>query len=190
VSALRVCPIPGNEPERLLALRSYQVLDTAPELEFDALARIAAYTYGTPIALVAMMDADRLWFKSRIGLDVPQLDRRIAFCAHSIMAPQQALVVEDLSTDDRFHDNPLVAQAPHLRLYAAAPVVDALGNALGTIAVIDARPRHFTDQERAVLRDLASDVMTTLEGRRRALDLALLATTDHLTRIGNRAKFE
>ena len=183
-------PLPSNEWERIAALRAYEILDTAPELEFDALTRIAAHTFATPIAVVAMLDVDRLWFKSKIGLTIPQLDRKIAFCAHAIMSPKEALVVEDLRADARFRDNPLVAQAPHLRFYAGAPITDAENNSIGTIAVIDAKPRRFTELECAALADLASVVMTTLQGRRRALELARLAMTDHLTGIGNRAQFE
>ncbi len=79
-----LCPMPTNEVERLRAVRSYDILDTEPELEFDALTRVAAHAFQAPIAVVAMMDADRLWFKSKLGLDVPQLDRKVAFCAHTV----------------------------------------------------------------------------------------------------------
>jgi diguanylate cyclase (GGDEF)-like protein len=185
-----VCPIPENEPQRLKAIRSYEILDTEPELEFDALTRIASHAFGAPIAVVAMMDSDRLWFKSRLGLDIPQLDRKIAFCAHAIMRPREPLVVEDLRDDQRFASNPLVAEAPHIRFYAGAPIVDPGGHALGTIAVIDAQPRAFTAPQRDALMDLSALAMTALEGRRRALDLERLALTDHLTGIGNRAQFD
>lgn len=135
-------PIPADEPARLAAVRAYEILGTPPEVEFDALARLAAFMSDTPIAEVSVMDENRLWFESRIGLDVPELDRKVAFCAHAIMKPRQALVVEDLLEDERFSGNPLMAQAPHIRFYAGAPIVDPDGFALGTIAVIDARPRQ------------------------------------------------
>ena len=183
-------PIPEAEPERLRAVRDHAILDTAPELEFDALARVAAHAFATPIALVAMMDSDRLWFKSRLGVDLPQLDRRIAFCAHAIMRPHEPLVVEDLRTDARFSANPLVVDAPHIRFYAGAPIVDPAGLALGTIAVIDARPRTFADAQREALMDLSTLVMTALQNRRRALDMERLARTDYLTGIANRAQFD
>jgi diguanylate cyclase (GGDEF)-like protein len=184
------CPFPDNEPLRLQAVRSYEILDTDPELEFDALTRIASHMFGTPIAVVAMMDADRLWFKSKLGLDIPQLDRKIAFCAHAIVRPREAMVIPDLLSDRRFAENPLVANAPHLRFYAGAPIVDPTGLALGTIAVIDTQPRSFADAQRDALMDLSTLVVTALQARRRAIDLQRLAMTDYLTGVGNRVQFE
>lgn len=188
--SMLTCPVPRNEEQRIIALQSYHILDSDPELEFDALARVAAHTFNTPIAVVALMDTNRLWFKSKIGLDVPQLDRKIAFCAHTINTPDEPLIINDLSNDTRFSDNPLVSQAPHLRFYAGAPLVDADGLALGTIAVIDAQPRPFTAAQLHVLADFATLVMTAMEGRKRAIELKRLATTDYLTGIGNRAQFD
>lgn len=182
--------MPVNEPERLRVVRSYEILDTEPELEFDALTRVAAYTFQAPIAVVAMMDTDRLWFKSKLGLDIPQLDRKVAFCAHAIVRPQEPLIIPDLQADARFAGNPLVSQAPHLRFYAGAPIVDASGFALGTIAVIDAEPRPFSKAQREALIDLSALVVTALQARRRAMDLQSLALTDHLTAVGNRASFD
>jgi len=184
------CPLPENEAQRLEAVRAYEILDTPPELDFDALTRVAAHVFNTPAAVVGLMDADRLWFKSRLGLDVPQLDRQIAFCAFAIMRPDEPLVVEDLSKDPRFMHNPLVTQAPHLRFYAGAPLVDPSGHALGTIAVVDSQPRTLNDGQRAVLKDLSTLVITAMENRRRALLLGRLALTDHLTGLANRAHFD
>jgi len=184
------CPFPENEPLRLQAVRAYAILDTDPELEFDALTRLASHTFSAPIAVVAMLDADRLWFKSKIGLDIPQLDRKIAFCAHAVMRPRESMVVPDLLSDQRFAENPLVANAPHLRFYAGAPIVDPAGLALGTIAVIDTQPRSFSNAQRDALMDLSTLVVTALQARRRAMDLRRLAMTDYLTGVGNRAHFE
>ena len=184
------CPFPENELQRLQAVRSYEILDTHPELEFDALTRVAAHTFDTPIAVVAIMDADRLWFKSKLGLDIPQLDRDIAFCAHAIMLPREPMVIPDLSSDQRFSENPLVANAPHLRFYAGAPIVDPTGLALGTIAVLDAQPRSFSNAQCDALTDLSTLVVTALQARRRAMDLQRLALTDYLTGIGNRVHFD
>ena len=106
------CSIPGNEAQRLQAVHSYDILDTPPELDFDTLTRVAAHAFNTPAAVIGLMDSDRLWFKSQLGLGVPQLDRQIAFCAHAIMRPDEPLVVEDLRQDHRFQRNPLVTQPP------------------------------------------------------------------------------
>jgi diguanylate cyclase (GGDEF)-like protein len=184
------CPIPENEAQRLQAVYSYEVLDTTPEVDFDALTRVAAHAFNMPAAVVGLMDADRLWFKSRFGLDVPQLDRQIAFCAYAVMRPDELLVVEDLSKDQRFQDNPLVTQPPHLRFYAGAPLVDPNGMALGTIAVVDSQPRTFSEAQGAALKDLSTLVITALENRRKALLLGRMALTDHLTGLANRAQFE
>lgn len=184
------CPIPENEAQRLQAVRSYEILDSAPEVDFDALTRVAAHMFDAPAAVVGLMDADRLWFKSRFGLDVPQLDRQIAFCAFAVMQPDELLVVEDLAQDVRFSANPLVIAAPNLRFYAGAPLVDHQGYALGTIAVVDVKPRSFSEAQQHVLRDLSTLVMTALENRRRALLLSHMARTDHLTGLSNRADFD
>src|SRR5665647_955542 len=131
------CPLPQNEAQRLQAVLSYEILDSGPEVDFDALTRVAAHTFDVPAAVVGLMDSDRLWFKSRFGLDAPQLDRQIAFCAFAVMQPGELLIVNDLALDPRFKGNPLVTAAPHLRFYAGAPLVDQHGYALGTIAVVD-----------------------------------------------------
>jgi diguanylate cyclase (GGDEF)-like protein len=184
------CPIPENETQRLRAVLSYEVLDTPPEVDFDALTRVAAHAFGTPAAVIGLMDTDRLWFKSRLGLDVPQLDRQIAFCAHAIMRPDELLVVDDLREDPRFANNPLVVQPPHLCFYAGAPLIDKNGFALGTIAVVDTKPRTLSDAERLVLKDLSTLVITALESRHRANQLSHLAMTDYLTGLANRVQFE
>lgn len=184
------CPVPENEAERLQAVHSYEILDSQPEMDFDALTRVAAYAFDAPAAVVGLMDTDRLWFKSRFGLDVPQLDRQIAFCAHALMRPDELLVIEDLAQDHRFNKNPLVVDAPNLRFYAGAPLVDHQGYALGTLAVVDVKPRKLNDAQRHVLRDLSTLVMTALDNRRRALLLSHMARTDHLTGLSNRADFD
>lgn len=184
------CPIPKNEAQRLRAVHSYEILDTPPEVEFDTLTRVATHLFDTPAAVIGLMDAGRLWFKSKLGLDVPQLDRQIAFCAHAIMRPDEPLVIEDLQRDLRFQFNPLVTQAPCLRFYAGAPLIDHQGFALGTIAVVDTQPRTFSEDQRALLHDLSTLVITALDNRRRASLLNSMAMTDHLTGLANRAQFE
>ena len=184
------CPIPANEAQRLWAVHSYEILDTAPEVDFDALTRVAAQAFNAPASVIGLMDTDRLWFKSRFGLDVPQLDRQIAFCAHAIMRPDEPLIIEDLQQDERFVNNPLVVNPPHLRFYAGAPLIDQHGFALGTIAVVDVVPRTFSEAQVKLLHDLSTLVISSLECRRRANQLGHLAMTDHLTELANRAQFE
>jgi diguanylate cyclase (GGDEF)-like protein len=184
------CPLPENEGPRLKAVLSYDILDTPPEVDFDALTRIASQSLNTPAAVVGLMDSDRLWFKSRLGLDVPQVERKIAVCAYAVMTPQELLIVEDLSLDSRFQDNPLVSAPPHIRFYAGAPLVDPNGLALGTLAVVDTKPRKLTPGQGELLRDLAILAMTALENRKRANLLADLAMTDYLTGLANRALFD
>lgn len=183
-------PVPEAEARRLAAVHALQLLDTPPEPDFDALTRLAAHALGTPMAVLSLLDSERLWFKSRIGLDTPELDRRIAFCVHAIARPDALMVVPDLAADTRFTDHPLVAQAPHLRFYASAPLVDAAGLALGTLAVLDTAPRAPSPAQLDALTDLRTLVLATLEGRRHALRLQTLALTDHLTGLSNRVHFE
>jgi diguanylate cyclase (GGDEF)-like protein len=182
--------MPANEGQRLRALHAHGVLDSPAEVDFDALTRVASQAIGAPVATIGLMDLDRLWFKSRLGLDEPQLDRHVAFCSLAIMHPDELLVVENLSKDMRFRNNPLVTNAPSLRFYAGAPIVDPNGFALGTIAVMDTRARTLADKEASLLRDLSTLAMSTLENRRRALMLGSLALTDHLTGLPNRVQFD
>ena len=187
---MTACPLPRNEAERLAAVHAYKILDTAPEVEFDVTTRVAASLFNAPIALVALMDRDRLWFKSRHGLDVAQLDREIAFCAHAILQPDELLVISDLQQDTRFADNPLVHGGPGIRFYAGAPLRDPNGLALGTLAILSTEPREFGTHDRALLRDLSVSVMTAIESRHRAMTLRQLATTDSLTGLANRIQFQ
>jgi len=114
-------PIPTNEPERLQALQRYNILDTLPEVEFDDLTRLAAYICETPMAFISLVDENRQWIKSRIGLDATSTPRDIAFCAHTILEPD-LLIVPDAILDERFKNNPLVVNEPKIRFYAGAPL--------------------------------------------------------------------
>ncbi len=184
------CPIPSNEDSRLQSLYSYDILDTLPEVDFDTLARLAANALKMPAAVIGLMDSNRLWFKSKIGLDVPQLDRQIAFCAHAIMRPEEVLVSEDLLQDSRFTQNPLVTQPPHLRFYAGAPLINQAGYALGTIAVADITPRSLNESDKQMLKDFADLVIMAIESRKSSGLLQKLAMTDQLTGLANRVQFE
>src|SRR5947208_2403240 len=157
--------LPENETLRLDALRRDAILDTAPEERFDDLTRLAAHICGTPIAVISLIDADRQWFKSKVGLSVMETSRDIAFCAHTLMQTD-LFVVRDALADDRFATNPLVTSDPKIRFYAAAPLETPEGYVLGTLCVIDRVPRDLSVEQQDALRALSRQVVSQLELRR------------------------
>jgi GAF domain-containing protein len=167
-------PIPSDEPDRLEALRRYEILDTPAEQAFDDLTLLAAHICDTPIALVSLIDANRQWFKSRVGLDFQETPRDVAFCAHAIAA-RETLVVPDTLADERFARNPLVVDEPKIRFYAGAPLRAAEGRCLGTICVIDRVPRQLSEPQRAALEALSRQVMAQLELRHQVAEVKRLA---------------
>jgi diguanylate cyclase (GGDEF)-like protein/PAS domain S-box-containing protein len=154
-----------DEALRLAALRDYRILDTPAESSYDDFTLLASRLLGTPIALISLIDGERQWFKSRVGLDVQETPRELAFCNHAIQ--QHGLfVVEDASTDPRFRNNPLVTEAPHIRFYAGYPLVTPQGFALGTLCVIDQQARTLSDDDADTLRRLGRQLIQLLELRR------------------------
>jgi PAS domain S-box-containing protein len=149
--------IPTNPEEvhRLRALRDVNLLDTPAEERFDRITRLAARLFDAPIALVSLVDADRQWFKSRVGLDAAQTERSISFCTYAI-AQDDIFLVEDALQDPRFADNPLVTGEPGIRFYAGFPLAAHDGSRLGTLCIIDRKPRRFDAGEQAQLRDLGN----------------------------------
>ena len=159
-------PLPPNEAARLALLAECRILDTPAESDFDDLSRLAAQICETPIALISLVDGARQWFKSRVGLEVTETPRRIAFCAHCILEPGKMLIVPDATQDARFAGNELVTGEPGIRFYAGAPLVMEDGHALGSLCVIDLRPRELTAGQREALAILARQVVSRLQLRR------------------------
>lgn len=186
----RPAPLPSNETERLQALQQLGVLDTAPEQAYDDLTELAATVCGTPIALITLVDAERQWFKSRVGLPVTQTPRDLAFCAHAILRPDQILEVRDAQSDERFAGNPLVLGEPGIRFYAGAPLVTPGGQAVGTLCVIDRQPRQLDERQRRALASLARQVMSQLELHHTIATLEQQSLTDSLTGVWNRRGFD
>jgi diguanylate cyclase (GGDEF)-like protein len=163
----RLLPVPDNEADRLRDLLSYEVLDTPAEESFDRITRLASSIIGTPIALVSLIDDQRQWFKSKVGLDAVQTPRDIAFCAHAI-ADDEVMIVPDTQDDERFASNPLVTADPNIRFYAGAPLKSPAGHNLGTLCIIDRVPRSLNKEQEQSLADLASLVVRELELRKAA----------------------
>ena len=156
---------PANEQARVIALDKYAILDTDPEQFFDDLTLLAAYVCNTPIALISLVDEDRQWFKSRVGLDASETSRDIAFCSTAILQTD-VFVIPDALADERFRDNPLVVSDPHIRFYAGAPLINEDGYALGTLCVVDRAPRELAPEQKEALKALSRLVLAQLEFRR------------------------
>ena len=178
--------IPDDEPLRLEALRGYRILDTLPEEAYDDIVAVAAHVAGTPIALVSLVDHDRQWFKARFGLDAPQTGRDISFCGH-VVADRRPLVVPDAREDTRFADNPLVAGAPDIRFYAGMPLITPSDHYLGTLCVIDRRPREMSPAQLDALQRMARQVGQLLELRvaQREAEAASEAKSDFLANMSH-----
>ncbi len=172
--------LPQNELIRLKTLKSLNVLDTAAEERFDRLTRMAKRLFGVPIALVSLVDENRQWFKSCIGLDVSETSREISFCGHAILE-DGIFLIDDTEKDNRFSDNPLVLNPPFIRFYAGCPLT-VHNQRLGTLCIIDQRPRQFSEEDLLTLKDLAIMVEKELEA-------VQIATLDELTRVSNRRGF-
>ena len=164
-------PLPKNEAHRLNVLWQYDILDTVPEEVFDELAELAGHICEAPIALITLVDEKRQWFKARVGTSVKETSRDISFCAHAIMQ-NELFIIADASKDPRFKKNPMVVGQPKIRFYAGAPLKSPDGYALGTLCVVDSKPRILRDEQKKSLRILARHVETQLELRRHAKELA------------------
>lgn len=164
-------PLPKNEAKRLKVLWQYDVLDTVPEEVFDDLTDLAAHICEAPIALISLVDENRQWFKSRVGLTTKETSRDVSFCAHAIL--QSGLfLIPDATKDPRFKDNPIVTGPPRIRFYAGVPLKSPDGFALGTLCVLDKQPKRLRAEQKRALLVLARHVETQLELRRHAKELA------------------
>ena len=173
--------IPPDEDARLAELRSLNVLDTIAEERFDRLTRMARRLFGVDVALVSLVDENRQWFKSCAGMELSETPRDISFCGHAILG-DSAFVIPDALQDERFCDNPMVAGPPHVRFYAGCPLRGPGGRKLGTLCIIDSKPRAFSDEDVEMLVDLALMV-------EREFSAIEWATVDELTGLSNRRGF-
>ena len=179
---MQIPAIPANENARLDTLRGLNILDTSHEERFDRLTRLAKRLFGVPIALVSLVDVDRQWFKSCVGLPIREMSRDISFCGHAILGGD-IMLVRDTLGDPRFSDNPSVTGPPGVRFYAGCPLTMSNGHRVGTLCLIDVVPRDLSDEDLQLLRDLARMVEQELAA-------VHLATMDALTGLSNRRGFE
>jgi hypothetical protein len=155
----------SNEAARVSALQKYAILDSEPEQAFDDLTLLASYVCKTSIALISLIDENRQWFKSKVGISATETSRDIAFCSTAIQQPD-VFVVPDALQDERFRTNPLVVSDPNIRFYAGVPLINEDGYALGTLCVIDQTPRNLAPEQEAALKALSRLVLMQMEFRR------------------------
>jgi diguanylate cyclase (GGDEF)-like protein len=157
-------PIPANETERLASLHRMQILSTPAEAAFDKVTQVAQFAFKVPIALVSIIDEHRQWFKSSVGLDVRETPREMSFCGH-VVYHGETMVIEDATLDERFSDHPSVCSGPNIRFYAGRPLTNHEGFVIGTLCIVDTKPRKMSEEELRILDHLASWVEALFTGR-------------------------
>jgi len=160
-----------REQERIAALKSYAILDTLPEQDYDNITELASHITGKPISLVSLVDEYRQWFKSHHGLDAEETPREYSFCARAINSKEKVFEIKDARVDPRFSDNPLVSQSPHIAFYAGVPLETEDGLPLGSLCVIDKEPGSLSTSQKNALSALGRQVMNLLELRKNQRDL-------------------
>lgn len=173
--------IPKNEAERLHALRALRILDTSHEERFDRITRVAKRMFNVAISLISLVDESRQWFKSRQGIEASETPRDVSFCGHAINH-DGLFIITDALIDERFFDNPLVTDAPNIRFYAGCPLKLRQGINIGTLCIIDSKPRVFDEEDQLLLKDLGTIIEQEIQSIQ-------LATLDELTLISNRRGF-
>ena len=164
-------PIPVNEERRIVDLKSYSLLDSLPEEDYDFITSMASNICETPIALISLVDEDRQWFKSKVGLSIDETPREFSFCAHAICKNTEIMVVPDACQDERFVNNPLVTGEPKIRFYAGVPLNSEKGFSLGTLCIIDTKPRQLNQKQLSLLESLSRQVINLMELRRNKKEL-------------------
>lgn len=162
---MTIAPVPSYESKRIESLKQYNILDSSPEKEYDSIVKIGARICDVPIMFISLIDSDRQWFKARIGLDLAETSRDLAFCAHAILHPTEMLIVRDATKDVRFADNPLVTDEPRIRFYAGQPIMSHDGLPMGTVCAIDRVPRTLNPEQLEAIKHLANHVESLLELR-------------------------
>ena len=156
-----VAKLPENEAARLAALHQLLCLDTPPEERFDRIVQYAAFEFDMPIVLMSLIDRDRLWFKAKVGVDFCEASREVSMCSHAILA-EEPMVIPDMHLDPRFADNPLVIGEPKIRFYAGAPLETEAGIRVGTLCLIDTKPRQLDAVDIAILKTLRALIVSEL----------------------------
>ena len=164
---------PKNEKARLKALYEYDILNTVTEEEYDRIAKIAAEIFDVPVTFISLLDENNQWNKASHGIDMQIIPREIAFCNHTILNPYDVLVVPDLRKDERFANNPLVANAPNVVFYAGAPLTTSKGHVLGSLCLLDAKEKVMTETQIEALKALSREIMAKLELRKKVRDLEI-----------------
>jgi len=167
---MKTALIPEFEQERLKALSEYRILGTRPEQSYDDITHMASLVCETPIALLSLVDSERQWFKSKVGIEAEETPRDWSFCAHAIHT-DQPLIVTDALRDDRFVDNPLVCGDPKIRFYAGFPLNNEAEHRIGTLCVIDRKPSQLSDNQIQIMKALSRQVVSFLDLRKRSINL-------------------